>query len=112
MRAPQRGPIDSYVAYIGADDLYNSSGARLTKPAAIIRQDRANFHRFGIRDRIDESDTFFADEINRQALENMLANGTMSSSVARMIAKGGAIIQVDVYGSGSTGDWIEVTVLN
>lgn len=103
--------LDSYIAYIGEDDLYNSDGARLGEPWQVIRQDRANYHRFGIRDRLDESDSFFADADNRAAMERMLANGTIASSARRAILGGGAIIQVDIY-RGNGRDWVEVTVLN
>jgi hypothetical protein len=103
--------LDSYIAYIGEDDLYNSDGARLGEPWQVIRQDRANYHRFGIRDRLDESDSFFADADNRAAMERMLANGTIASSARRAILGGGALIQVDIY-RGNGRDWVEVTVLN
>ncbi|TWF53315.1 hypothetical protein [Neorhizobium alkalisoli] len=104
------GLIESYRAYIGRDDLFNSSGVRLTKPWQIIRQDRANFYVYGIRDRDDEADTFFADAANRQALEVMLRNGSMSGEAARMIVQGGVWIDVEIYGRGSSGRWINVTV--
>ena len=103
--------LDSYIAYIGEDDLYNSDGARLGEPWQVIRQDRANYHRFGIRDRLDESDSFFADADNRAAMERMLANGTITGSARRAILGGGAVIQVDIY-RGNGRDWVEVTVLN
>ncbi len=103
--------LDSYVAYVGEDDLYNSSGKRLDQPWQIIRQDRANFHRFGIRDRLDENDGFFASSANRDAMERMLARGTISNSARRAIVGGGAVIQVDVL-SANGRDWVEVTVLN
>ena len=54
--------IGSYVALLSEADHFNSKGQRLTSAAAIIRQDRANFHRYGIKDPQDEGDTFFADE--------------------------------------------------
>ena len=57
--------IGSYVALLSEADHFNSSGQRLSSAAAIIRQDRANFHRFGIKDPQDEGDAFFADEGNR-----------------------------------------------
>ena len=41
------GLIEEYNAYIGEEDLYNSYGERLSEPWQIIRQDRANYHRFG-----------------------------------------------------------------
>ena len=51
--------IESYRAYIGSDDLYNSKGERLTLPWQIIRQDRANYHAYRRRDRGDQGDSFF-----------------------------------------------------
>ncbi|MEV4606175.1 hypothetical protein MRBLMR1_001115 [Neorhizobium sp. LMR1-1-1.1] len=102
--------IESYRAYIGQDDLFNSTGIRLTKPWQIIRQDRANFYVYGVRDRDDEADTFFADGVNRQALENMLRNGNMTDEAARMIVQGGVWIDVEIYGRGASGRWIDVTV--
>lgn len=109
-RAPSAGPIDSYRAYIGRDDLYNSNGVRLTRPWQIIRQDRANFHAYGLRDRGDDSDSFFADSVNRQALEQMLANGSMAPDAANMIVRGDVWIEVMIYGNGDVGRWIDVTV--
>jgi hypothetical protein len=67
--------IESYVAFLSETDHFNSNGQRLTSAAAIIRQDRANFHRFGIRDPQDEDDSFFADSGNRETLERMLETG-------------------------------------
>lgn len=40
--------IESYIALLSDADHFNSSGQRLTSAAAIIRQDRANYHLFGI----------------------------------------------------------------
>ncbi|MBB2835961.1 UNVERIFIED_ORG: hypothetical protein GGD51_006149 [Rhizobium esperanzae] len=102
--------IESYRAYIGEADLYNSKGARLTQPWQIIRQDRANFHQYGVRDRDDQSDSFFADPANRQALEQMLRNGSMTRDAANMIVRGNVWIDVDIYGGQGTGRWIDVTV--
>ena len=67
--------VGSYVAYIGRDDLYSSKGVRLTEPWQILRQDRANYHRFGIRQRGDESDSFFNNMENRGIMERMIMNG-------------------------------------
>ena len=65
--------LESYVAELSERDHFNSAGQRLTTAAAIIRQDRANFHRFGLRDPGDEDDKFFADEGNRGALKGCLS---------------------------------------
>jgi hypothetical protein len=102
--------IESYRAFIGEADLFNSTGTRLTQPWQIIRQDRANFHQFGNRDRGDEADSFFADTANRQALELMLRNGTMTRDAANMVVRGNVWIDVDIYGSQGSGRWIDITV--
>ncbi|MBY3418546.1 hypothetical protein HFN87_35610 [Rhizobium laguerreae] len=106
----RNGLVESYRAYIGEADVFNSNGARLTQPWQIIRQDRANFHQYGVRDRDDETDSFFADTVNRQALEQMLRNGTMTRDAANMIVRGNVWIDVDIYGSQGAGRWIDVSV--
>ncbi|MGO8126259.1 hypothetical protein [Rhizobium ruizarguesonis] len=106
----RNGLVESYRAYIGEADLFNSSGTRLTQAWQIIRQDRANFHQYGVRDRDDETDSFFADPVNRQALEQMLRNGTMTRDAANMIVRGNVWIDVDIYGSQGAGRWIDVSV--
>jgi hypothetical protein len=102
--------LASYTAYIGQADLYNSNGQRLTEPWQVLRQDRANFHRFRIRQPGDQGDRFFASADNRAAMERMLMNGTMEPGVRQMLLAGGAIVFVNIYGSGGRGDFISVTV--
>lgn len=102
--------MDSYTAYIGIEDLHNSKGARLTQPWQVLRQDRANFHRFGIRHAGDQGDSFFASADNRAAMERMLMNGTMEPGVRQMLLAGGATVYVSIYGTGRRGYFISVTV--
>ena len=103
--------IESYVAFLSEADHFNSNGQRLTSAAAIIRQDRANFHRFGIRDPQDEDDSFFADAGNRETLERMLENGHAAPGVISRIVNGTVLIRVDIYRSAS-GPFIKVALLN
>ena len=103
--------VGSYVAYIGQDDLYNSSGARLTEPWQVLRQDRANFHRFGISQRGDESDSFFGDLNNRAIMERMVMNGSIEPRAAQNLVRGGATVFVRIYGRGNQGDSVQVTVV-
>jgi hypothetical protein len=103
--------VESYVAFLSEADHFNSQGQRLTSPAAIIRQDRANFHLFGRGDPQDEGDSFFADEGNRQALETMLDRGQATPGVISRIVNGTAMIRVDIY-RGLAGPFIRVSVLN
>jgi hypothetical protein len=101
--------LESYVAYIGDMDLYNSSGQRLTQPWQIIRQDRANYHRFRIRHDGDESDSFFASADNRAVMEDMLRRGQISNGAARDIVNGDVFIEVEIYGQGGRGTSVYVT---
>lgn len=57
--AAQERLLATYGTELGPEDYFNSSGVRLNSMAAIIAQDRANFHRFGIRHGSDRSDTIF-----------------------------------------------------
>ena len=112
LTAPARADqlIGSYVAFIGQDDLYNSRGARLQEPWQVLRQDRANFHRFGISQPGDEWDPFFGNIDNRAAMERMVRNGRINPAAARAVVNGGAMVQVEIYGRGNTGRSVSVTV--
>jgi Bacterial SH3 domain len=103
--------VESYTAFLSEADHFNSQGQRLTSAAAIIRQDRANFHLFGRGDPQDEGDSFFADEGKRQALETMLDRGKAAPGVISRIVNGTATIHVDIY-RGASGPFIRVSVLN
>lgn len=97
--------IESYTAKLGSADHFNSRGTRLSNVAAIIRQDRANFHKFGKRDAQDQWDAFFASKSNRALLESMLNNGYISKQTRNQIVNGTPIITVNIYS-----DYIEVLV--
>jgi len=101
--------IGSYIALLSEADHFNSNGQRLTSAAAIIRQDRANFHRFGIKDPQDEDDAFFADEANRATLEQMLERGRADPGVISRIVNSTVLIRVDIYRDAS-GPFIRVTL--
>ncbi|KPQ06727.1 MAG: hypothetical protein HLUCCA12_08965 [Rhodobacteraceae bacterium HLUCCA12] len=93
--------IASYVAYIGPEDLRNSRGQRLGEYWQIIRQDRANYHRFGIRHQQDEWDPYFADAGNRAALEQMVMRGDVDPYSRRMIVQGNVPVFVELFGQGN-----------
>lgn len=101
--------IESYGAYIGEDDLYNSSNQRLTQPWQVIRQDRANVHRFGIRQRGDEVDGFFGSARNRDLAERMIRSGRIERSAARRLLRGDVYIHVEIW-RGRGGDYLNITV--
>lgn len=102
--------IETYYAFLSADDHYNSKGVRLTAPWQIIRQDRANYHRFGVRDNGDEWDSFFGSATNRARMESMLQNGWISQSASRAIVNGEVWIRVDLLGKGSRATAVQVEV--
>lgn len=102
--------IGQYVAYIGRDDLYNSNGARLTEPWQILRQDRANYHRFGVSQPGDQSDSFFSSIDNRAIMERMVMNGYIDPNARRDLVNGGAMVVVRIYGQGSRGRRVDVDV--
>jgi hypothetical protein len=90
-------PLEVYEARLSAQDHFNSNGERLTTAAAIIRQDRANYHKFDLRDPEDEGDSFFASAENRARLEALIARGSVTPRAARAILNGTPLIVVTVF---------------
>ena len=103
--------VESYIAFLSEADHFNSNGQRLTSAAAIIRQDRANFHRFGRGDPGDEGDRFFASIDNRAAMERMLERGRATPGAISAIVNRTPRIRVDIYRD-ADGHFIRVTVLD
>lgn len=101
--------LDEYNAYIGEDDLYNSNGERLREPWQIIRQDRANFHKYRVRQPGDESDSFFSSVDNRAAAERMIRSGGISREARRLLLNGDVMINVKVM-DGSDGVYLKINV--
>jgi hypothetical protein len=90
--------LGSYVARISDRDHHASDGYPLDSAAQMVRQDRANYHKFRRRDRDDENDVWFRGNEDRARLERMLQRpGAMSGPVKRAISNGEPLIQVDVY---------------
>jgi len=102
--------LASYAAYIGPEDLRNSRGERLREPWQVLRQDRANFHRFGIRHRGDEHDPIFASADARAQFEQLVRGGRMDSAARNILVQGGAFVFVQVYGRGRQLQRVDVLV--
>lgn len=96
--------LASYIANIAERDLYNARGVRLEGFAAVLQQDRANFHKSGRGDGsgvlTDGADQYFVNLVRRselataiyytdcymsaaqtQALKNGIANGRVGGVV-------------------------------
>lgn len=99
--------IGGYMAYLGPEDRVNSRGARLASAAAIVRQDRANFHRFGIRHAGDENDRWFGSPGHRQAMESLIV---ISADEARIIERQDALVYVSIFARGGQITFIRVEI--
>ncbi|TIS54403.1 MAG: hypothetical protein E5W91_26970 [Mesorhizobium sp.] len=90
--------LGSYVARISDRDHHASDGYELDNAADMVRQDRANWHKFHRRDSDDENDVWFRTNGQRAGLQRRLERGgSMSASTRRAIVNGEPLIQVDVY---------------
>jgi len=90
-------PIDTYTAKLSSEDHFNSDGQRLKSVADIIRQDRANYHKFNIRDAEDQGDGFFGDKDNRERIPRMLKNGHIDKVAQKSILNGSPVVTVSIY---------------
>ena len=89
--------LESYTAFLGPNDHFNSRGTRLTQPWQIIRQDRANVHRFGRGDQGDEWDSYFGSANNRARMERMILNGYIEPNAAWRIVNQNVWVHVEIY---------------
>ena len=96
--AAQDGLLGSYVARISQADHYASDGYRLDTAAQMVRQDRANVHRFGRIDAEDDDDPWFRTADARARMERLLnRRGSMDQATRQAIARGEPVVRVDVY---------------
>lgn len=103
--------LETYRARLSARDHFNANGKRLTSPAEIIRQDRANVHRFGIVDPEDESDQYFASERNREILEKLLEGGHSKPAAYQAVVNGTPLVVVTVF-RGNRGEYVTVSIIH
>ena len=102
--------LNEYTARLSEQDHFSSDGVRLTSPAAIIRQDRANYFKFHRADPEDESDRYFDTAEHRERLEQMLEHGHTDRHAYRAIVDGTPLIHVVVYREGDA-VYIDVKVI-
>jgi hypothetical protein len=96
--------IAYYQAFIGPEDMRNSNGQRVTTLGGVLQQDRANFHRFGIRHSQDQSDPVFGDRGLRAGIPQMVIAGGGDGGTFAQMARNGQpfLIGVFVCGYGRT----------
>ncbi|MCI5097811.1 MAG: hypothetical protein MRY77_15975 [Rhodobacteraceae bacterium] len=91
----QEQVLGYYMALLGPQDRMNSRGVPLSDARAIVQQDRANFHRFGIRHADDQYDPWFSSPDQRRAMGPKLQ---IYPGTARIIERQNALIAVTVFG--------------
>ena len=89
--------VGSYCTSITQNDKSASDGYRLTDAGSILRQDRANFHKFRDPDRGDEPDRTFTTAKARASIPAMLSAGDTDRATLRDIVRGNPKICVDIY---------------
>lgn len=89
--------IAYYLAYIGPEDMRNSRGQPLGSLAGVLQQDRANFHRFGIRHPGDEGDPVFSNQALRARIPDMLSSGGFRYAGLESMARNGQPFTVNVF---------------
>ncbi len=90
--------LGSYVARLSPHDHEASDGYPLDNAAQVVRQDRANYHKFGWIDAEDTGDSWFASANARARLQSMLERrGAMDARTRRAIMNVTPLIEVEVY---------------
>ncbi len=90
--------LGSYIARLSDNDHHASDGYRLDSAAQVVRQDRANWHRFGRGDAEDDDDPWFGTANARARFETLLKkSGAMTQAVRREIMGGEPVVKVTVY---------------
>lgn len=98
--------LAEYVADLGPEDHYTSSGQRLTSFAGLLAQDRANYHRFGIRHKSDGADPIFSSremraQIGPSVVQIQSYYKPYIKNVVASNGSGGTYVVVSVFGNGN-----------
>lgn len=100
-----------YFTMLSRNDLYNSNGVQLGDFAAMLQQDRANYHRFGRADQLDQGDWLFLERGARAQIPALFANGPGVAPYIRnnALSGQGAYVYVQVFGSNGVPRYIVVS---
>lgn len=80
--------LAAYYTTLGKEDFYNSKGAPLKSVGAVIQQDRANFHRFGLRHAEDETDPYFSNQAMRTMIPDLVRAGGVDRYLNKLLGNG------------------------
>lgn len=95
--------IAEYFALIGPADFHSSAGVRLRDFGAILQQDRANYHRFGRRDEMDDWDPIFSDPAQRARIPHIWQIAPGSEYIPGAVLSGQTrFLWIRVYGTRGT----------
>ncbi|MGP1355296.1 hypothetical protein [Roseicyclus sp.] len=101
--------IGEYFALLSPTDFYNSNGVRLGDFGQILQQDRANFHRFGRRDDLDQWDPVFGDASQRARIPQIWSVAQGSEYIPGWVLSGQTrYVHVQIYGTGGVPSYILV----
>ena len=93
--------MTSYYTLLTGADLSNSRGVPLGDFCAVVQQDRANYHRFGIRHDMDQPDPIFHMPDMRARISATCALAAGSEYLPASLAQyGSKFVLVRVYGVG------------
>ena len=88
---------NTYQAKISDRDHYNSRGVRLRNLNSVLRQDRANYYKYG-GDSRDQSDRYFSSIANRRAMERIAINpiGISYRALKDLVVHGTPLLKIEV----------------
>ncbi|MEM9584131.1 MAG: hypothetical protein AAGA08_13555 [Pseudomonadota bacterium] len=102
--------LAQYYTTLAGEDFTNSRGVRLGTFGAVLQQDRANFHRFGIRHGGDESDPYFANKQMRAGISELYRRGPGAQQYIVDAVLSGQVkfVLVRIMGNGGVPSHLEV----
>ncbi len=102
--------LAEYFTLLSDADFYNSSGARLGSFGGVLQQDRANFHRFRLRDPQDQSDPYFSNKALRAGISEMYRRGPGAQQyiIDALLSGRPKYVLVRIIGSGGVPSYLEV----
>lgn len=92
--------MGEYLAWLGPNDIRNSSGVKMKSLGDVVAQDRANFHRFGVIDELDTGDPYFSQRSLRTRIPQLVKAGrSVEKYIINDVLSGrGHYVYIRLYG--------------